>query len=261
MKSLFKFTLPKKVETEETIITQEEGKDVKTIKIVDKEIPIIVAIKKPTRELIDDGKMFYAVETSKAHQNGVISEVLLRKRLMNDGGVFSESEKAEFGTLYLNFFELSQEYNLLDSKNFDTLTEPEKEKKKLVKNQIGDLAQKISIFESNNSQLFENTVETLARNASMRWWILQLLYIQKVDEKGIPKDEYLPLFGVGDYKKKLDVYDKFEESNDEFYFKTIKKGARLISHWYMNQANTEVEFKVLSDSYDSELLNEVQTKE
>lgn len=261
MKTLFEFEELKKVETEETIISQEEGKEVKTIKIVEKEISVKIAIKKPTRELIDEGKLFYAVETSKAHQRGIISEVLLRKRLTNDGGTLSEREKEEFGTLYLSFYELQSEYFLLDNRNFDELSDNEKERKKELKIKLGELTQKINAFEQANSQIFENTVEALARNASMRWWILQTAYMQKIDDKGNVKDEYVPIFGAGDFNSKLKNYDDLEEKSEEFYIKAIKKLAFLCSNWYVNQANTREEFQKLADNYDKELANDSKSQD
>lgn len=261
MKTLFEFTLPKMVESEEIEITKDEkDNEVKTIKIVEKEIAVKVAIKKPTRELTDAGKLFYAVKSSEAHQAGVISEMLLQKRIANDGGSLNESEKKEFGDLYLTLFQKQQSFYELDSKSFDELTEEQKENKKKLATEIGELSQRVSIFQANHSQIFENTVEAYARNHSMRFWILQLSYVEKIDDKGVPKGEFLPLFGVGDYNQKLKVYDDLEEKDDAFYLKAIRKLANLISYWYINQAQSAEDFKKLSDAYDNEMkANEVQS--
>lgn len=253
MKTLFEFILNKKVEQEETVVTETDGKKISTTSIIVKEIPVKVAIKKPTRDLVDEAKLFYAVQSSKAHQKGVISKVLLQKRLANDGGILSEREKAEFGQLYLNFFEKQKEYFLLDSRNFDELSQEEKDSKKKLQGEIGELGQKISAFESNNSSMFENTVEAYADNQTMRFYILSLSYVQKLDENNNPKDEFTPLFGTGDYDSKLKMYDKLEEDEDKFYLKSIKILASLISYWYIGSAQTTEDFQKLYDAYNSEL--------
>lgn len=257
MKTLFEFTINKKVEVEETetVTTIEEGgAEVKTTKTktIEKEIPVKLAIKKPTRDLVDAGKLFFAVKTSEAYKEGVISEVLLQKRLANDGGALSEREKSEFGDLYLNFFQKQQEYSLLNEKNFDDLTEEEKFKKKSIFGELGLLSQKISIFQSNHSAMFENTVEAYARNHSLRWWVLHLCYTQKLNDKNETQPDFVPLYGVGDYNAKLKVYDSLEEKEDVFYIESIKRLANLIGNWYQNNANSPEEFQKLLDAYNSE---------
>ncbi len=253
MKTLFEFTLPKRVETEETITTEVDGKKVTTTSTVIKEIPLKLAIKKPTRDISDAGKLFYSVKISEALKEGVISEVLLRKRLTNDGGALSDLEKAEFGELYLSLFQKQSEYSEIDKKAFNDLTDKEKELKKSLTADIGVLSQKLSNFESNHSQLFENTAESYARNHTMRWNILQLAYVQKLNDKNEPQADFVPLFPGNDYNAKLKSYDNLEESEDPFYIKAVRKLAHLISYFYIQVANTPEEFMKLSMSYDNEL--------
>lgn len=257
MKTLYEFTINKNVEKEvEAVAVGADGKEVKGLKLVTEEVPVKIAIKKPTRQMADDSSLFYSVKLSEATKAGVLSHALFRKRLASDGGSLTEKEQKEFGDLYTAYFDKQSQITNLNSKKSEELTNEEKSQKETLTIEIGNLVQKISNFENVNSQLFENTSESYANRHRLRWWILNLIYIQKIDVKGNLLTDLEPLFNAPDYDKKLDIYDKKEEEADGFYVKVIRKAAFLINYWYGNQANTEEDFIKLAKEFDSDY-NEV----
>ena len=60
-------------------------------------------------------------------------------------------------------------------------------------------------------------------------------------------------FFVGeDYQNKLDTYDEYEESDDDFLNEAIKKLAFFVSFWYMGRATSEEEFGAVEELYNSQ---------
>lgn len=256
MKTLFEFTVNKKIEIEEDSIGKDsEGNEIKGKKIVIKDVPIKVAIKKPTRELSDQSTLFYSTKISEALKAGVLSEALFRKRLMNDGGVLSEQQSNEYTRAYAGYFAKTNELMTFESKK--DLTDEEKSQRDLIKEEITEFVRVINQFEYQNAQLFENTAEAYANRHKLRWWILNLTYVQKSDDKGL-KEGFEPFFNANDYERKLVIFDEKEEEADSFYIAAIRKASTLINYWSMGRASTEEELKKIAEDYDKEAAKDVQ---
>jgi hypothetical protein len=70
------------------------------------------AVLKPNTTLRESGEVFHAKIQSALVSQGVLTGQMLRKRLMNDGGVLSEKEAQEIADSYSETQNVSQAYNI-----------------------------------------------------------------------------------------------------------------------------------------------------
>lgn len=244
-KFLYEFKMNKNMEVEETETSKnEKGEEIKVTKKVKKDLPVSLRIVKPNRKLFDEAELFYGVKLSEGIKAGLLTKSLLAKRYQNDGGAMSETEKERYAVLYLDLYRLQNELQRLEL-NLDSLTKEEQSSKieKLLI-EINDTKKELQEIENYHSTLFDQTAENRARNQTIMWWVLNLSYISE-DNK-----EYIPFFGEGDYFKKLDKYDSYEESDDEFNKQAMLKLAYFISLWYMGRASTFEDFKNMDSMLD-----------
>lgn len=238
-KFLHEFILNKEVEIEKVEVTQNEKNE--EIKITKKEKinePVVFRILKPNRKLFDEAELFYGIKLSEGIKAGLLTRSLLAKRYQNDGGSMSESEKKRYTELYIELYRLENELQRLQI-NLEKLSKDEQiDKMSLVLNDLSVTKKELQQMENYQSTIFDQTAENRARNQTILWWVLNLSYI-KQDE------EFVPFFGDGDYDKKLNKYDEYEEAESLFKKESMSKLAYFISLWYMGKANDPEDFKNL----------------
>jgi hypothetical protein len=240
MKTMFEFDIyhEKEIDKVETS-TNEKGEEVKTTSKVKTTVPVKLAIKKPTRSLFDEAELFYGVRLSEGIKAGLLTRALLAKRFSNDGGVLSDDEQKEYNELYLEFFNLQNEFQKLSIKDEAIRTEEEKQEVQNVIVKINLSREKLQRYEMAQANLFEQTAENRARNKTIMWWVLQLSLIQGEDKK------FKELFKEGPYDAKLKVYDEIEESESGVEKIALQKLLYLISFWYIGRAASQEEFEKL----------------
>jgi hypothetical protein len=246
-KFLYEFKLNKSVEAEEIeASTNDKGEEVKTIKKIKKDCPVHFKLARPNRKLFDEAELFYGIKLSEGIKAGLLTKSLLAKRYQNDGGAMSEPEKEKYAILYLELYRLQNELQRVQL-NLDSLPKEEQEKKieELLVN-ISQTKRDLQEIETYHSTLFDQTAENRARNQTIMWWVLNISWIS---DDGV---EYRPFFGDGDYSKKLETYDSFEESEDDFSKNAMLRLAYLISLWYMGRASTFEDFKNMDAAFNQE---------
>ena len=240
MKTMFEFDIYHEKEIEKIeVSTNEKGEEVKTTSKVKASVPVKLAIKKPTRSLFDEAELFYGVRLSEGIKAGLLTRALLAKRFNNDGGVLSDEEQKEYNELYLEFFNLQNEFQKLSIKEESIRSDEEKENLKAVIVKMNDARERLQKYEMAQANLFEQTAENRARNKTIMWWVLQLSLIQGDDKK------LKELFQDGTYEDKLKRYDEIEESESDVERIAIQKLLYLISFWYIGRAASQDEFEKL----------------
>jgi hypothetical protein len=236
MREIYSFTLNKKEVVDEVEITKDEkGTEVKTTKKVEKSVPHKYIVKKPSRAQGDDCELFRAATESEYIKRGILPAALIEKRLLNDGDIYTEQQKTRYEELNKNFVTKKTEYDELLKVVEAERTE---EQKKNIENKIKELAaiiDEIQVLKNVGSSLYNRSAEVLARNRATLWLTLMLSYEEK-DGKTIP------VFGDGDFEKKLAAYDKFEEEEDEYVYDLIQTLSLISSMWYMGRASTKEDF-------------------
>ncbi len=251
-KWLYQFNIVREVEKEKTTTSKnEDGKEVETKEKYDEEVPVDFFLKKPNRKLYDSAELFYGVKMSEGIKAGLLTRNLLAKRYEDDGGAFSEVEKERYGQLYLDLYNKENEYQKLQL-NLDNKSQDLKDQ--LSQNlliEVADIRRELSDIENSQSNIFDQTAENRAKNQTIMWWVLNLAHWKEYDH-----NEIAPFFGTGTYDEKLDQYDEFEDSDEEFHVEAIRKLAYFVSFWYMGRANSEEEFKSIEELYASQGENE-----
>ena len=245
MKKIYEFTLNKEDEIEqEEVSTNDAGEQVKTIKKIKKEIPHKFFLKFPSRAMRDEASLFYGVEFAKGTKAGLLTIPLLDRRNINDGGVFSEKDKAEYLTSFDQLIALEKDFQALDSIKEADRTEDQKTKHKEFSDKVKELRLKIQEYETFKTSIYDHTAEVRARNQTITWWLVQLAY------KDGDKPE--PFFGNGTYEERLNKYDEFSESGEAFVNKVMNRFLIYVSFWAANRANLKEDFDKLGDLFDSQ---------
>lgn len=254
-KWLYSFTINREIETEKkSKSTNDEGKEVEVIEKVKEKVPVEFNIQKPYRKLYDDAELFYGVKMSEGIKAGLLTRNLLAKRYEDDGGAFSEAEKERYSELYLAIYNKEEEYQRLQL-NLDN--KPQELKDRLSQDLLFELAEyrrELAEIENSQSNIFDQTAENRAKNQTIMWWVLKLSHWKEFDHKNA--EQFFP----GDsFEEKLEVYDSYEEDDDEFFGEAIRKLAYFVSFWYMGRATSAEEFKTVEELYNSQ--NEVEDEE
>ena len=237
---MFEFDIYQEKEIEKVeVSTNEKGEEVKVTSKIKSTVPVKLGIKKPTRSLFDEAELFYGVRLSEGIKAGLLTRALLAKRFNNDGGVLSDEEQKEYNELYIDFFNLQNEFQKLSIKEESIRSDEEKENLKNVIEKMNDARERLQKYEMAQANLFEQTAENRARNKTIMWWVLQLSLIEGDDKK------FKELFEDGSYEDKLKRYDEIEESESGVEKIAIQKLLYLISFWYIGRAASQEEFEKL----------------
>ena len=252
-KWLHKFTVKRMVDKKVTEKQKDEnGEEIEVTKTEQVSAPATFLLKKPNRKLYDKAELFYGVRMSEGIKAGLLTRNLLSKRYEDDGGAFSEREKARYSELYMEIYNKENEYQRLQV-NLDNKDQSHKEaiSAKLVE-ELGELRRELVEIENSQSNIFDQTAENRAKNQTIMWWVLQLSNWQE-HEALDPK----PFFKGKNYDEKLDSYDEYEDSDDDFLNESIRKLAFFISFWYMGRATNDADFKAVEELYASQNPSEV----
>ena len=241
---LYHFDVKKDVEkTVEEKSKDEDGNEITISKKVIEQAPTTFSIQKPTRRIYENAELFYAVKLSEGIKAGLLTRALLAKRYKNDGGPMSEPEKERYAEVYYQMLVKQDALEKLKL-NLEGKTEEERARQaSVLMADLIDLQEEIQTFENQQQTLFDQTAENRAKNATIMWWVLNLAHKKE-------GNEYVPVFGEGDYDARLELYDEIEEKNDAFWTEVIKKFAYFTTFWYTNGVTTEDEFKQVENLYN-----------
>ena len=245
-KTLYTFDIIKEVE--DVVVESSKDKDgneVETKKTVKSNKPVTFAIKKPNRKLYEEAELFYGVKLSEGIKAGLLTQPLLAKRYKNDGGAMSDPEKEHYADLY---YQLILKQDQLEQLKLNLESKSEEERAKsaaVIMTDIIEIQKEIQSYESQSSDLFDQTAENRAKNMTIMWWVLELS-LRKDD------GEFVPVFNGASYDERIEKYDEIEEQSDAFTVEMVKKLAYFITFWYMNGVSSEEEFKKIEDIYNSD---------
>lgn len=231
MKELYSFKVNKKQEVE--IVTETDAG-----KLISKEtqsVPIDIFLKKPSRRELEQIDDVWAIEFSESVKKGILTKTMLAKAYDDSGGFISKKEGEDYLTLIERSAKLHSEYKLLQLKS-----EVDEEKVKEATKELSELFYRIQVFESKQSEIFEQCAEVRARNKAIQWMVTNLTFYKK----GL---EFVPFF-VGDKQDdKQDSYYEVLEGDDLFSNQVIERAAIFLTFWYMGRATKPEDFKSLDD--------------
>ena len=181
------FELSKKQTVEETEITKDDkGAEIKTIKKVEKDVPIKFYLQKPTRSLKDAGATYFAVQVSRLVNEDVITRPMLRKKILNVGGILSKQETEDITKLYNDWFEKTNDFTRLSG--IEEAKKSEEDKKKLIDltKELTDIQRRVQEFEQSQASLFDLCAESLGKNRTILWWLIMLAHWDNEKKEQVP---------------------------------------------------------------------------
>jgi hypothetical protein len=240
MKIIYKFKLDQEKEIEEIVTKKDEtGKEFKVPEKIKKMTPRTFVLRRPTRTLWDDAQIYYAAQVSDLIKKGILSAVQLNKRYLNDGGILSEEQKKQYAGLYGDVAIKKTEYDKLEAIPEKDRTESDKNKSKELLDALVELMGQIQNVETAKDTVLNNTAEILARDKTVRWWMLNLAY----EELGT--DSYKPIFDGADLEAKNAVYNEMDEKQDDFEYQMVSRLFLATGLWYMGKAESQQDFDIL----------------
>lgn len=252
MKIIYKFKLEQEKEVEELVTKRDDtGKEFKVPEKVKKLSARSFVLKRPTRNLYDDAEVYYASQVSELIKKGVLSAVQLNKRYLNDGGILSDEQKKEYATLYTEVAIKKSEYDKINNIPEAERKDEEKEKLKSLLDDLVFLMDKIQRVENAKDTVLNNTAEIIARDRTVRWWMLYLSY-EEIDE-----NNYKPIFAGNTLEEKTATYNAMDEKQDDFEYDLVERLYLATGLWYMGKAATQNDFDIMIkvDEHQSLLQN------
>lgn len=231
MKILYTFSVDKEQEVEEKTETfNEQGEKLTVTKTVKKAVPVEFALKRPNRVNHDDAELYYHSQVSKGLSAGLLPVALISKRLVNDGGIFSEEEKKDFDRKHAELYMKKLEFERLSATPDSEKKENHNEILTDIQTEMRTLIREIQKFELENQSMFASSAEHRARSKTIVWWLATLLY--KAEGAG-----WAPYFDGATAEDRIENWNKMEDEDisDEdaqFQNKVINQALSAVSVWY-----------------------------
>jgi hypothetical protein len=240
LKFLYETFVKKQVNESVTEPRQEGSETVQITRTVKKVKPVKFAILKPDRRLYKDAEIFYARTLADYLKKGLLPYSLVAKRYSNDGGPLTDSEKKHIDTLTDELGKLQVEfYGLANTEDLNL-----QKRKNEILIRINRINTEVSNIQNAYTDIFDSTAEMKARNDSIEWWVMYLMYGE--NEKG----ELVPTFSAGDYEERIKTLENIEDEADPFKLEAIKKLSYLISFWFTaRNAISDNDFKSMDRLY------------
>lgn len=230
-KWIYTFALDKEVTVEKSERTKDEsGAEITITKKVKENKPFTFKVKKPTRKIIEDADLFYGVKVGEYLKAGLLSRNLIAKRLENDGGDLSESDKTKYSQLLIKFYEVRLNLDKAQKAFDENQNEENKQKFQEAQEQFIEVKNDLTDFEMQRSALFDQSAESKAYAKQIFWLTLHLVYW----DKNGGTENFEPYFIGNNFEEKCDDYDLKEDGDEDkdLFEKINRKLAFVVSYWF-----------------------------
>ena len=240
--TLYSFSVDLNREVEEEVEKKSKRKNKETGKMevvtskekvtVKKDIPYKVVIKKPNRNELEEGDMFYSLELNKFIKMGLLTKAMLAKQYGNQGGVWSEKEQKLYSELLYKMHSKQlevQQFSILSDNG--KLSERQQSKLDQAVREMTEIKKDLTEYEMVQNSLFDHTADVKARNRAIMWYILHLTYFMEGEAEDAP---FEILFEGDSFEEKYQAYEDAEENEDELYQKIIDKVSSIVTIWYVS---------------------------
>lgn len=234
MKKIYTFTINKNQEVEKELVSvNNNGEEVVTKKKTKEDVPYTFFLKQPSRTLKEEANLYYAKEVSAGLKEGLMSMAMLKKRYIDDGGIYSSKEKQEIEELQKKLEKLQEKNEKLAS--IEKKTKAQEQELKEIDSEFMDISSQLANMMSYEQDLFSSTAEGIAQKKVILFWILFLSYKEEGGSE-------VPVFGEGSFNDRIQVYDELSEKDDKFLNEVVNKLTYLVSVWSVNNGATKETF-------------------
>lgn len=249
MKILYKFSVNKEVEVDESTVSKDaSGKDITITSKVKKQVPVNFLVARPNRRITEELELFYSsIYWQCVREHKIMPASQAQKRYLDDNGVLSIEQRKEYNALYEALFDKQAEQAEIRNR-------PEKtpENAKLEEDtfkEIVDIYSKIQDIENRaGNQLYQNTAENIARNRAALWVTLNLSYYD------LGEGKTKPFFAGETYEDKLKSWDKIDEDENDFELEVAQRFLLVSSLFYFGKAQNQAEFDLAVGIADNQEL-------
>lgn len=207
MKSLYEFKVVLPVEKEVAETKETDGVKTTIYNKVKEDINYSFMIKKPTRSEREEAELVRVQYFSEYTKRGILTQAMLSKTYANYGGVLSDEEVKHYSGLRVELYEKLKAFELASSAG-----QASKELNEAQLKEINELQMKLTRFEYDQGNFFNNTAEAKARNKLIEYLVLTLTFFKKQDDI-----DYKPFFAGEAFEDKLKVLEKVEDENEPLY--------------------------------------------
>jgi hypothetical protein len=190
-----------------------------------------IQIKAPTRSMLQESDLFYAINFNKYIKLGLLTAEQVAKRQIDIGGTFTDEQRKNYAKIQAILVEKEEMYYRLMEKKYDELTDDEVERKKSLIEDLANLRTQVAEYEYIRTSVYDQTANAKARNESIMWWVLNLATFTKVEE-GKEPTEFAPLFKGEDFATKKLSLEEYEDNEDKLVTQIFSKLAKIITFWY-----------------------------
>jgi hypothetical protein len=223
---------------DETVPEVINGQEVKVTRPVKKLVATRLALKQPTRRELRSAELFYGTEFNRFVTLGFLPRsILVNKHLDLTGGVLSGKERDHISKLTVDYSELEKDL-------IRAINEPEEVRTK-IQSQLAAIRTEISNLNAANESVFSQTAEVKAQNQLAQWFAFKLVHIER-------NSKWEPYFEGDTFEKQEEFMWKLEESDDDFYIKSIQKILTYI-HFYNMGASKPEQFKLIDEELKKQL--------
>lgn len=226
----------KKEETK--VLTKEEKMAIKNAPIYSFQVEIKdekgdkhdyrIELKKPTRTMMSEADMHYAIQLSKYIKMGLLTAEQLAKRQVDIGGTFSEEQQKHYAQLQALMAEKQEMFLKLVARN--DLAPDEDERKNKLYEDMALIRSQIMDYEYIKNQIYEHTANSKARNDVILWWVMSLAHSGEVVENKEPV--MVPMFVGETFESKKLKLDEMEDNDDEILKASFSKMVKAVTLWY-----------------------------
>lgn len=220
-------------------LQKEKGmKILHTYKLKRGEDLVDVYIKKPSRLDREEMSMIYNREFHKCLANGISTEEMIRRAVLDGGGAYLS--KFDVETLHELYKELNALTLQVQQEKLDNLDTVSTEEKRL------DVYKKIYSIESSQKGIFDNSAEALATKKSLVWAALNLTFTKS-------GDIYQYVFSGPTFDTKVSNYYEMCDDEDKFQFEMgcFDRSYIMIERFLSGDAETEDDFKTIESEIDN----------
>jgi len=245
MKEIYSFKVNKMLKVQ----VEEQTAEGKLVKDVEKNTPIKIIFKKPSRLESESADTVSAVEYAESVRKGILTKPLLEKLYDEKGGFLVDDYEGKYNSLLGTYFELETEFQKL---NFKEVKTPEDQNK--LKELAGDFVKvqnSLQSIEAARNNLFQNTAETRAQNRTIFWLTLFLTYTQEDEGK-----EPIALFSGKTFEEKIAEYDNYIDEDNIFVYQVIQKMIFFVTLWYLGRASSSEDFKKIEENLNPQIEEE-----
>jgi hypothetical protein len=207
-----------------------------------------IELKKPTRSMLNDAEMYYAVQFNRYIKMGLLTSEQYAKKQIDSGGIFTEEQQKKYVELQTLLTQKEEMLIRVIAKG-EGISDNENERKENLIVDISILRNQISDYEYVRNSAYDQTANSKARNDVIFWWCLALPQLAEIKESDTPV--FAAMFKGDDFETRKSAFEELEDEEAPILTSSFEKIVRIITAWYwMGITNKDDIKKIVEEKVD-----------